>query len=61
MSRPSFYVVRAFASLFPNRINPLSVLNNIISRDEWTTKVSRRGDDCSVCGIADSNQRNRFQ
>lgn len=47
------------ADLYPNRINPLSVLNNVISRNERTTKVSRRRDDHSVCRIADSNQRNR--
>lgn len=46
---------------FPHRVDPIAILNNFIGGDERTAEVSRRRHDCSVCRVANRDQRDRLK
>ena len=46
---------------FPNRINPIAILNNSIGRNQRTAEVPGGRYDGSVRRVTDRNQRYRFK
>ena len=46
---------------FPNRIDPIAILNNSVGRDQRTAEVPGRRDDGSVRRVTDRNKRYRFE
>jgi hypothetical protein len=58
--RPVFLNFPARRS-FPNRIDPIAILNNSIGGDQRTAEVPGRGNDGSVRRVTDRNKRYRFE